>query len=331
MSHGVKRARESADVVAARREKERSKLNAYLELTDDVLARKRASAFTQESFDLTTKLLGLNPELYSIWNYRRLILLNGLFPNLSPEGIFTLLQSELNFTTGALKVHPKVYWIWNHRRWCLANVPPGPDGAPVEKSWKRQMWTRELFIDERMLEADARNFHAWNYRRNILASDPGLRTLQDELTYTKKKIEASFSNFSAWHQRSKVYTALWEEGSSAEDVRKVKDTEFEFVQQALYTDPGDQSAWLYHRWLIGNGEDLPVLKREIAAIEELLSVEPDSKWCLETLVHYKRLLTSRSHMDETELAALKKETNVMLEKLQGIDPKRRIRYQELGM
>ena len=27
--------------------------------------------------------------------------------------------------------------------------------------------------------------------------------------------------------------------------------EFELVTQALWTDPGDQSGWIYHRWLIG--------------------------------------------------------------------------------
>lgn len=32
--------------------------------------------------------------------------------------------------------------------------------------------------------------------------------------------------------------------------------EFELVAQALWTDPGDQSGWLYHRWLIGNGKSL---------------------------------------------------------------------------
>lgn len=29
--------------------------------------------------------------------------------------------------------------------------------------------------------------------------------------------------------------------------------EFELVTQALWTDPGDQSGWLYHRWLVGTG------------------------------------------------------------------------------
>ncbi len=27
--------------------------------------------------------------------------------------------------------------------------------------------------------------------------------------------------------------------------------EFGLVKQAFYTDPGDQSPWLYHRWLLG--------------------------------------------------------------------------------
>lgn len=69
--------------------------------------------------------------------------------------------------------------------------------------------------------------------------------------------------------------------------------EFELVKQALYVDPYDQSAWIYHRWLIGDGksafrtsgttltlligEDEEILQREIAVIEELSEVEPDCK------------------------------------------------------
>ena len=53
--------------------------------------------------------------------------------------------------------------------------------------------------------------------------------------------------------------------------------EFELVKQALYIDPNDQSGWLYHRWLVGRGDDPAVLEREICVITEILELEADSK------------------------------------------------------
>jgi geranylgeranyl transferase type-2 subunit alpha len=32
-----------------------------------------------------------------------------------------------------------------------------------------------------------------------------------------------------------------------------RDPEFELVRNAMYTDPEDQSVWVYHRWLVGSG------------------------------------------------------------------------------
>ena len=28
----------------------------------------------------------------------------------------------------------------------------------------------------------------------------------------------------------------------------------------MYTDPNDQSVWMYHRWLVGTGNDIPKLQ-----------------------------------------------------------------------
>jgi Protein prenyltransferase alpha subunit repeat len=74
----------------------------------------------------------------------------------SPKEINELLNEDLAMTTTALKVNPKVYWIWNHRRWCLEHIPENPDPADTQE-WRRSTWERELFIVERMLEADSRN------------------------------------------------------------------------------------------------------------------------------------------------------------------------------
>lgn len=62
-------------------------------------------------------------------------------------------------TMSALKSHPKVYWIWNHRRWCLEHMPDGPgqDGDPDFQGWKQAAWDTELFVVEKMLDADSRN------------------------------------------------------------------------------------------------------------------------------------------------------------------------------
>jgi len=230
-------------------------------------------------------------------------------------------------TTGALKAHPKVYWIWNHRRWCLENFPAGPG---EDDGWKKANWDREMFVVERMLDVDARNFHAWSYRRYVLARMTTQRSDESELHYTTKKIESNFSNFSAWHQRSKVLTAMWSSGTL--DPLRSKEEEFELVTNAMYTDPADQSAWMYHRWLVGSGDDSGILKREIQSIQELLDEQPDSKWCMESLVHYKQLLV-RSH---SAMLAPKEGDNLiatcldLLRQLETIDPLRKQRYNDLA-
>ncbi|EPQ58069.1 rab-protein geranylgeranyltransferase [Gloeophyllum trabeum ATCC 11539] len=324
--HGARRTRQTPEAIAARKQREQSKLKDYLSLTEDVIARRKKSDWSKDSFDLTTRVLQINPEFYTVWNYRRNIMSYGLFVESSPESINDLLSDDLSMTTMALKAHPKVYWIWNHRRWCLENVPDGPGDS---HDWKKANWNRELAVVEKMLDADARNFHAWNYRRYVLANMPERRPEAAELAYTTRKIEANFSNFSAWHQRSKVYTSLWESGQLNRE-KSIRD-ELELVKNAMYTDPNDQSAWLYHRWLIGSGNDREILESEITAIEELLEEQPDSKWCIESLVHYKRLLI-KNHSAEfgaEQTKGLLSQCVSFLLQLQTLDPPRRNMYQDI--
>jgi len=326
--HGIKRTRLTPQAAEAKRAKELEKIEAYVRLQQDVLALKKARDYSAEALGRTTQLLDQNPEFYTVWNYRRHIILRGLFPSSTVEERVKILSGDLKLTMAYLQVHPKVYWIWNHRKWCLENVPLGPGET---EGWRNDFWKMELMVDEKMLDSDARNFHAWSYRRYILASLPSSftpeRTPQDELRYTKKKIESNFSNFSAWHCRTKVLGQLWE-SLSDEQVTKEKDEEFELVQQALWTDPGDQSGWLYHRWLMGTEPSESLLRRELKSINELHDTEPDMRWCMNALARYSLLLVSLPSISEAERDTLTASANKIYERLIEIDPDRKGRYED---
>jgi geranylgeranyl transferase type-2 subunit alpha len=85
-------------------------------------------------------------------------------------------------------------------------------------------------------------------------------TLQEQLSYhtemfnfTTSKINQNFSNYSAWHARSVTLPFILQSlGSQEEKAQRMRE-EFELAQSAFYTEPTDQSAWLYQRWLIGYG------------------------------------------------------------------------------
>ncbi|KAH9901248.1 rab-protein geranylgeranyltransferase [Cubamyces lactineus] len=308
--HGVKRVKYTREALAAKKEREQAKLKEYQSLTAEVLARRKARDTTQEAFDLTTKLLHINPEFYTIWNYRRNILTDAIFPQRTPPQINDLLADDLSLTTVLLKQHPKVYWIWNHRYWCLRQVPDGPTVSDPN-GWRQTYWNKELFVVERMLDADPRNFHAWNYRRYVLEEMPVKRSEH------------------AWHQRSKILSSMWATGKL--NKTKSMEEEFDLVKNAMYTDPNDQSVWIYHRWLIGSGDNKDILEREIESIQELLDEQPDSKWCMESLVFYKRTLMRQHHSslsDETR-RQLEGECLELLKKLEKVDPDRRQRYIDL--
>ena len=192
----------------------------------------------------------------------------------------TMLQTELEFTIPLLIESPKCYWIWSYRLWILRQ---SISRLPVPVA--RGIWQAELALASKMLTKDRRNFHAWGYRRHVVAqleSDAlgGGSMVEAEFQYTEDKIRADLSNFSAWHSRSKLIPRLLEERGADEKARReffeagmffftrfpfviherdelTCPTELDKIHNALNVGPEDQSLWYYHQYLMLNLTTLP--------------------------------------------------------------------------
>lgn len=163
---------------------------------------------------------------------------------------------------------------WNYRRWVVEQIA-------AQKLTEHNVELNATFPEvlSHSLPPDV--------RKDLLELAEG------ELKYSMQKIEENFSNFSAWHQRTKLLVPVWDAKSYSEEERnQARAMEYDALRQGMYTDPSDQSLWLYHKWLVEQGTctltapTRETLENEISLIGELAELEPDSKcMCTLTRVH----------------------------------------------
>ncbi|AMD22756.1 HHL014Wp [Eremothecium sinecaudum] len=322
--HGIKRRQWTDESLAQKRALDQEKIKHYRNLNNKLLAKKTAKKYDDASLVDTTRLLSLNPEFNSIWNYRRDII--SAIKDTLDENFW---ERELEFTMDQLRSFPKVYWIWNHRVWCLNNYP----GSSIE------VWKRELVIVGKLLEMDPRNFHGWHYRRIIIAS---IEKISDssmnkhELEYTTTMINGNISNFSAWHQRCQLIPKMikmHELGDLNEFIQK----EINYLINAMFTDAEDQSVWMYVKWFIKEKCIIEHLTTDayIAMLqkfkENILYINEDelefsgkeNVWCLKALIVIESIETS----DLNLTSDCKKED--YLNRLIELDQPRKNRYRHM--
>ncbi|RFU32299.1 hypothetical protein B7463_g4010, partial [Scytalidium lignicola] len=319
--HGVARTIQSR--TKEQRLKDLEKIKTYRALENQIRTQAASGTYSLDVFQLTTKLLHLNPEYYTIWNVRRRCLTSGLLSRAADqqepdaqdqaldaknqESDDNVLQSELAFTIPLLMKFPKCYWIWNFRQWILSKAILR---LPVLVA--RKIWETELGLVSKMLNKDQRNFHAWGYRRVVVAKleSPELRgesMVEDEFTFTTKMIRYNLSNFSAWHNRSQLIPRVLEERGADDKMRAaLLVEELNTVLEALNVGPEDQSLWYYHQFLVsqiinhGNrptiapaltvDERVAYMRHEIDEIKDLMEDYANIKWIYKALLEYKLTL-----------------------------------------
>ncbi|KAJ3196798.1 hypothetical protein HK101_007629 [Irineochytrium annulatum] len=154
--------------------------------------------------------------------------------------------------------------------------------------------------------------HGWDYRRYVVSKK--VPPLQSEIQFTSTKINENFSNYSAWHYRSRLIGKIGDEKEAKDIISKgftwlwdnILKEDFKTVQSAYFTEPADQSAWLYNRWLLGEGthletsqqnshrEDPVTYNVESMVVTNVLADEgilaDNKKFPLEVLLDWKYLL-----------------------------------------
>ena len=80
-----------------------------------------------------------------------------------------------------------------------------------------------------------------------------LEIIRKEFDYTSTKIAQSFSNGSAWHYRSTLFPKLIDAESTVTGKQKLMEQELNLIRQAMWTDPKDESAWVYYRSFLRGG------------------------------------------------------------------------------
>lgn len=295
-----------------------SKMDRKAEMISDllsvVLKDSRSKKDTSpELLDRTSKLLMMNPDCYTLWNYRREILIEtlaeqGLSNEISPSGIEgetvfsglstpsgdalyfvseaegkTIREQELLLTQQCIQKNPKSYPSWYHREWIVRRFQCIDQGH------------QELELCNLFLKTDQRNFHCWNYRRFVIAHF-GI-SANTEIEYSTAKIEENFSNYSAFHHRAVYLSGLI---SNTDQLVSFLRVDFGIIENAVFTDPYDQSAWWYWRYLIKQCASIlmrsgdnnshkaticELLAEQVGIVHEITEAEPECRWSVDSLLH----------------------------------------------
>lgn len=220
---------------------------------------------------------------------------------------------------------------WHHRKWVISKFNVD--------------YQHELALCKEFLRQDQRNFHCWNYRRFVVETC-GVAA-EDELQYSAEKIQENFSNYSAFHHRSLFLKR------SGKSVRDSLANELTIIENAIFTEPDDQSAWWYHQFLLRWAlEELQqqqqahqlessaeltewlatLLHQQLELVGGLYELEENCAWVITCLLNIVDTLTSPQlvgALQQEQAMTLLTQRTALLEKLLVVDPNHKQRYQYL--
>lgn len=228
---------------------ELAKIEQYNKHKTTALAAYKNRIFSPTTLALTAAILAINPDLNTLFNFRKeqvmdLLLKNYFDKNNDFGEIQRIFQTELTLATTALRKNPKSYHAWYHRIWCLEHGLAAIDLG------------KEFALTEQYLSQDSRNFHCWNYRRYIARIAMGLPSAYEEsnkspgeILHEREVVERLCTQQNRDTPLSALPTITPPPDHPAKHTTTVE-KELLFTQSMIEQDFSNFSAWYYRSILL---------------------------------------------------------------------------------
>lgn len=194
--------------------------------------------YSERVYQLTNKVIELNPSNYMGWYIRRLCI----------DNVSTIdLKNELEWLDSIMVENQKNYQIWMHRKIIIDKLNDG---------------THERNILNLIFEEDSKNFHAWTHKIWVIRR---FDDIEGEFDIIEKMLKDDIKNNSVWNFRFFLveYTKL-KKNSNNNDIKDIINSEIEYAIDKIKLCPNNESAYSYLRGFLNkyhfNYADFPNIK-----------------------------------------------------------------------
>lgn len=311
----------------------------------------------EKELSLTAASLQNNPKSYGAWFHRKWVLCQATrmaATDKTTKLVKDLLQEELRLTELFLQRDERNFHCWSYRRFVVSlQMDPLADGTwwllsendddnsdnsnnnnpypssmtrnkdesggatmPTTRTLRNTIMGTQIVLVPDNGDTTSTRTSTTNQPTPVIDATTVSHILQAEWEFTQTKISQNFSNFSAFHYRSKLLLLLWP--------RVDMSAEIQLVEDAIYTEPDDQTAWWYQAFLLDTlqtKQDVEShqdrLQQHLEALEELAEEVAECKWVRLGLIACLKLLPENTKDRRRDL----------WQTLMDMDPDRKVRYE----